>query len=355
MRRLKQYGSELIFEYDLRNTDIEAMFKKGSFLSDILSSWNKIKIKKLNENEEVGSKVIWNNSGLRIANKPYFYQSWFDRGFKCLKDIYNNTTKRFYSFIELVDKYNIPASDFLKYMSLISSIPMSLKNALNNDNDINSDSAVKADILTKLLKTKEANKFLYKYQSNNEKLNEITSQEKWASYFETENLKWDTIYSNVFTSTIDTKLRNFQYKYLFRIIPTNKRLFTQNIANSNLCDFCNMDIETVQHLFWECNKVQIFWNNFHKFINNTNIQMQITYKTISFGWCEETFEDKLKNFIIFYAKYYIFLNKCHKTIPSCDLFKHYLGKQIKIEKEIALMNDKLYTFELKWRQFIAYL
>ena len=116
-----------------------------------------------------------------------------------------------------------------------------------------------------------------------------------------------------------------------------------------------MDIETIQHLFWECNIVQIFWNNFHNFIRNTNIQIPLTFKSVSFGLCEETNEDKLKNFIIFYAKYFIFLNKCHKTIPSWNLFKEYLNKQIKIEKEIALMNDKLYTFELKWRQFITYL
>ena len=43
LHRLKQYGSELIFECDLINTDIEAMLKNVSFLSDILSSWNKIK------------------------------------------------------------------------------------------------------------------------------------------------------------------------------------------------------------------------------------------------------------------------------------------------------------------------
>lgn len=159
---------------------------------------------------------------------------------------------------------------------------MSFKNALNNEYNNNRNRTGSIDILTKLLKTKEANKFLYKYQSISEQLDDISSQVKWASYFENETLKWNTIYSNVFASTIDTKLRNFQYKYLFRIIPTNKRLFTQNIANSNLCDFCNMDIETIQHLFWECNIVQIFYNNFHNFIRNTNIQIQLTFKSVSF-------------------------------------------------------------------------
>ena len=168
-----------------------------------------------------------------------------------------------------------------------------------------------------------------------------------------DDLKWETIYTNIFTSTIDVKLRNFQYKYIFRIIPTNKRLFIQNIASSNLCDFCSMGIEDLKHLFWECNYVQIFWNDFNNFIQSINIATDINFKTISFGACDE--DKDIKNFIIFYAKYFIFVNKCRKTIPRCELFKTYITKRIQVEKEIALMNDKLNKFETKWRFFNAYI
>ena len=105
----------------------------------------------------------------------------------------------------------------------------------------------------------------------------------------------------------------------------------------------------------ECNHVQVFWNNLINFLNNTNIQIQANFQTVSFGFCEKSEEDKLKNYIIFYAKYFIFLGKCHKTIPKFDHFKHYLKKRIEIEKEIALMNDKLHFFEAKWRQSITHL
>ena len=116
-----------------------------------------------------------------------------------------------------------------------------------------------------------------------------------------------------------------------------------------------MCTESIQHLFWECNHIQVFWNNLTNFLSNTNIQIQANFQTVSFGLCNQSEEDKLKNYIIFYAKYFIFLGKCHKAIPKCDFFKHYLKKQIEIEKEIALMNDKLHIFEAKWRLFITYL
>ena len=83
--------------------------------------------------------------------------------------------------------------------------------------------------------------------------------------------------------------------------------------------------------------------------------MVVDFKTISFGICNKDENDSIKNFVIFYAKYFIFLNKCRKTIPMCNLFKTYISKRIQIEKEIALMNDKLQKFENKWRLFSLFL
>ena len=101
--------------------------------------------------------------------------------------------------------FNISGSDFLKYMSLISSIPMFLKNKLETDSNHNNNNHNNS-IFLKLLKTKKKNKCLYKYQLKNDPEDNIVSQGKWLSYFEKENIEWDKIYSNIYSSTIDTKL-----------------------------------------------------------------------------------------------------------------------------------------------------
>ena len=49
--------------------------------------------------------------------------------------------------------------------------------------------------------------------------------------------------------TIDMKLRNFQYKYLARILPINKYLFKCKLDPTFLCEFCAMQEETNTHLF----------------------------------------------------------------------------------------------------------
>ena len=80
------------------------------------------------------------------------------------------------------------------------------------------------------------------------KLNGKTTGEK--------EFNWKQIYVMPYKSTTDSTLRNFQYKYIQRIIGTNKYLFKCNLSNTNLCDMCSEHIETIEHLFWECKHIQ---------------------------------------------------------------------------------------------------
>ena len=90
-----------------------------------------------------------------------------------------------------------------------------------------------------------------------------------------------------------------------------------------------------------------------KFLKTKNIEINLNYELVSFGFIKsiKNPNNKIKNFIILCAKYFIFLNKCHITIPIFNNFKNYLYKQIDIEKHIAQQRDKLESHEQKWRLF----
>jgi len=62
-------------------------------------------------------------------------------------------------------------------------------------------------------------------------------------------------------TTIESALRAFQYKLLNRAIATNKYSEICKIKESNLCNFCQIEIEKIEHLFWECPIVQTFWQD----------------------------------------------------------------------------------------------
>ena len=63
-------------------------------------------------------------------------------------------------------------------------------------------------------------------------------------------------------------------------------------------------------------------------LNENQIIVNITFKT-KFG-IQETFtnENKLKKNMILLAKYFIFINKCKKTVPTWQAFKHYMEKEL---------------------------
>ena len=119
-----------------------------------------------------------------------------------------------------------------------------------------------------------------------------------------------------------------------RIIPTNKYLLKCNLTQSILCDFCNNNIETVNHLFWECQITQQFWSELKTFLSNLNITLTLDLLTITFGEKEQGFQNMIINFIIICSKYFIFRSKYMNTTPCLTMFKNYLYKRIDIEKNM---------------------
>eukprot|EP00745_Piridium_sociabile_P016897 TRINITY_DN25204_c0_g1_i1.p1 TRINITY_DN25204_c0_g1~~TRINITY_DN25204_c0_g1_i1.p1 ORF type:complete len:176 (+),score=9.11 TRINITY_DN25204_c0_g1_i1:364-891(+) len=84
-----------------------------------------------------------------------------------------------------------------------------------------------------------------------------TALHKWNILFE--NLDWKRIFC--FCSTFsDFKLRWFQTRLLHCLLPTRKFLYDRKIINDPVCPYCCQDVQTIQHLFWDCTVAQTFWN-----------------------------------------------------------------------------------------------
>ena len=97
---------------------------------------------------------------------------------------------------------------------LISSIPKEWKTKLRAEN---TKLQKKETLLSKMLKAKQTNRFLYDYQLRKEFKIPIKPEKKWETIFNNIELNWKFIYTLPFKTTIDTKMREFQYKYIMRI------------------------------------------------------------------------------------------------------------------------------------------
>ena len=62
----------------------------------------------------------------------------------------------------------------------------------------------------------------------------------------------------LFTFTLDTNLRVFQYKLLNRIIFTNDKLFKFKLVDSPFCTCCKTNEESLEHLLFFCKITELF-------------------------------------------------------------------------------------------------
>ena len=71
----------------------------------------------------------------------------------------------------------------------------------------------------------------------------------WSKYPDL-SIDWKRLYSLALETTLDTKLREFQYKLLNLIVFTNKKLYHFKMVESPLCVFCNEEEESLEHLLY---------------------------------------------------------------------------------------------------------
>ena len=88
----------------------------------------------------------------------------------------------------------------------------------------------------------------YKYRLKHESFHGFLSSNEWKNIFLIPR-----------ALPVDNKTKDLQYKIIMRFIPTNYSLHKMEKVNSQVCSFCNMDPETIEHLFFNCIYVKNIW------------------------------------------------------------------------------------------------
>ena len=73
---------------------------------------------------------------------------------------------------------------------------------------------------------------------------------------------------------LETKLREFQYKVLNNIVFTNENLFKIKMFDSPLCTFCKIEIESLEHLFYNYEITRSFWVALRSWRMECNINLE---------------------------------------------------------------------------------
>jgi len=140
------------------------------------------------------------------------------------------------------------------------------------------------------------------------------NQDKWISDFQAyavEEIDWSKTCSLPFLCTRKSKLRIFQFKLIHRRISTNRYLFKVGISSSEQCSFCENTSESLLHLFWECPKTKVFWNEVIKWLGNFSCLLtKSSSPQLCLGFVDDT-TALLVHHALLIARYHIFgLNQC---------------------------------------------
>ena len=125
-------------------------------------------------------------------------------------------------------------------------------------------------------------------------------------------INWKAAYLLTRQCTNSSRLIEFQLKLLHRRIPTNSFLQKIGLKESGKCSFCGVELETLTHLFWDCDETQCFWSKVVAWLKECKVVQEsyILEITTALGLRPDTSNLKLQiNYCLLQAKFFVWCCK----------------------------------------------
>ena len=295
------------------------------------------------EESVIREEPIHFNKEIKRDNKPICIENWIENNVVKIRDLCDENLV-FYDWYTFKIKYPNLDTNFILYNGIVNSIKQYIKKIKKDER--------KTNICAKFIWQAVEGGTKIIRQVLNEKNTPPTSVLKWDHYWP--NLNWDKIFIKGFKTSKDTQLQWFQSRILHRILPTEKYLNICKIKNSPNCKFCNDSVETLQHLLWECPIVNQFWQNLLQLIHEKCHHCTRFYfcpEIVLFGLANEIYTDRIMDFIILFAKFYIYKCKLNELRPDILSFLRQLKKRLLVEEKVSEINNKDTWFEREWKMY----
>ena len=243
-------------------------------------------------------------------------------------------------------------NQYLNYLCVVHSIPKTWKTYIcTNTSPINvKDKLGKIKTEKGYVKVEE---LISKYVYSQLVLSESkppTSAMFWNKVFlNLRSESWSQYFTLIFTTTIHTYSREFQYKILHNYLPVNSLLYKWNLTDTPRCSLRFLHNETLTHIFGDCFVTKNLYFRITDWLKPYNIKLpELSPINILFGTCLNQ-KGCLQNHIILIFKMVICRNKSSGT-NLFDTFKRELKDIYATEHKIALSKNKLSIHLTKWEQ-----
>ena len=230
-------------------------------------------LKSLYSYDGMQDMVLFNNKEILVGEKPVFIKQWFDRNILSIQDLLSSSGQLL-SFQEFINKYDCN-TNFLQFYQVTSAIPKYLVTKARNTEPPENELYTRKNFLFQLdtstqiqLEKAKTRDF---YFLLNRKIHAVsqTGPTKWNSTIRLDENAWKKIFTSLKNICKETKLKEFQFKLIHRIVVTKKELHRYGIKADDGCLYCG-EKDSMEHTFLNCRFVKIFVNNVIDWFNAAN-------------------------------------------------------------------------------------
>ena len=239
--------------------------------------------------------------------------------------------------------------DFLSYQSVISAIKK-YRLAFNFETLL-TPNITKPYYLKIIYSVDKGSKCYYNILTNGNA--SINCCRKWEQKLGL-GIRWKQVFMKIHKIQ-ETKLKWMQVRIVHRILATNVILKEMGVQMNNMCTFCQIERDSIDHVFWKCNFATLFWNGLENIINEKcdhAANFKFTEKLVLFGIDDNVRTDDILDFIIILAKSFMYACKVNDRIPTHLNFLTQLKSRYDLEEYNARLTMNMVSFRNSWVYYL---
>ena len=219
-----------------------------------------------NPSEKVSNQIIWHNKHVIYDNQSLFYKGWYDSDIIYSGDVFTQDGFRTIEYIKSQVRSKLrKCNAVFDYAKIKQAIPLVWANSVKEEfvQYTRKDNELKVPHLLIGKKVKhvtdmDSKQFYGIIPSKNNLTN--TCCLYWEGKLNID-IDWSTVFMRNLVNIKENKLREFNLKLLYNLLPVKSNLFKWGITNDDVCPKCNTK-EDIQHAFIECKLNK----NLHKYL-----------------------------------------------------------------------------------------
>ena len=303
------------------------------FYKECLDAWSRLNNDNILSYEDVANQVIWNSKHNIIKKHSVFEKHLLEEDIFTVVDLFFRRVNR-----------DLSPTDRFKLMGLTDEVPVEWRKRVKQ-----SAHYTRPELRNKVhLKIDNADVDMSSVTSKSlynafkmAKQTPPSAQKRFQDQFPDVQFDWNEKYSLSFKVSLETKIREFQYKVLNNIVFTNEKLFKIKMIDSPQCTFCKNEIESLEHLFYNCEITRSLWVALRSWLMECNINLEpLSFFNVLFSIFNAGEDFVTVNRLILVAKFYIYHCKFNGVKPAMRVLKTKIGAILNIESRIAFMRNK---------------